>query len=332
MFKEEVIIRIIDRIDNIYPNIIDRQFVKRNLEEILYDYEIKPVEKSLIVRNNILDKAFLFIASKRIDGLSNLTLQNYVRHLKDFHAKIGKNIEDINAMDIRIYLNAYAQTGVKKSSLSTKISVLKSFFAWLENEEYIIKNPMKKINNVKVDQSIREPLSAYEMELMRDACQTPRERCILEFLFATGSRLDEVVKLNKDDIDWVNMSVKVLGKGNKERTVYFNAKTKLHLKKYLLTRNDDCEALFVTERKPYRRLGRRSFQREIAKIAKLAGIKRSVFCHLLRHTMASTLAENGTDLITIQQLLGHEDLSTTQVYTKVSKKNVENEYRKCMGQ
>jgi len=332
MFKEEIIIRIIDKIDNIYSDIIDSQLIKSSLEEILYDYEVKLVEKSLVVRNNILDKAFLFIASKRIDGLANLTLQNYARHLKDLSSKVGKNIEDIDAMDIRIYLNAYAQTGVKKSSISTKISVLKSFFAWLENEEYITKNPMKKINNVKADQSIREPLSAYEMELMRDACQTQRQKALLQFFYSTGCRLDEVVKINRDDIDWVNMSVNVIGKGSKERTVYFNAKTKLHLKKYLLTRRDDCEALFITERKPYRRLGRRATQREIAKIAELAGIKRSVFPHLLRHSLASNLADNNVNLISIQEILGHENLSTTQVYTKISKKNVENEYRKCMEQ
>lgn len=332
MYKEEIIVRIIDKINFSYQNLFDNQELKNIIGEILYEYDIKPIEKALIIRNNILDKAFLYIASKKIDGLSDLTLKGYVLHLKDFYSKVSKNIEDINVMDIRLYLGVYARTGVKKSTLSTKISVLKSFFSWLMIEEYITKNPMNKIKNIKVDNTLREPLSADELESLRFSCKTARQQALVEIFYATGSRLDEITKLNRSDVNWDNMSINVVGKGGKERTVYFNAKTKLYLSNYLKTRTDNCEALLITERKPYRRTSNRAIQREISKIGKLAGINRNIFPHLLRHTTATNLLNNGADLTTVQKILGHSDPSTTLIYSKLSQQNVENQYRKHMIQ
>lgn len=330
MYKEEAIVRIIDKLDSAYPCTFNPQLVKGIMEEVLYDYDLSPVQRALILRNNILDKAFLYLASKRIDGLKDLTLKSYALHLKHFSNFINKNVEDITTMDIRMYLASYAKSGVKDTTLDTKISTLKSFFGWLENEGYIAKSPMKKIKNIKKEKHLREAIEVEELEMLREACQTIRQRALLELFYSTGCRLDELAKLNKDDINWQRLIVKVMGKGSKERVVFISAKAKLHLKKYLLTRSDNCEALFVTQRQPYRRMGHRSIQREIGKIGEAAGVH--IYPHLIRHTTATNLLNNGADLVTVQHVLGHEDPSTTQIYAKMSKQNVEIEYRKHMIQ
>jgi integrase/recombinase XerD len=330
MCQEEVIIKIIDGLNSAYPNLFDQQLVKGLLEEIFYDYEINPAQKALVLRNNILEKAFLYLASKRIDGLKELTLKSYALHLKHFASYVSKNIEDITAMDIRIYLANYAKKNVKDTTMATKISTLKSFFSWLENEEYIRKSPMRKIKNIKINKYIRNAIEVEDFELLREFCKTPRQRALLEIFYSTGCRLVEIAKLNKDDINWQTLTVKVVGKGGKERVVYISAKAKVHLKKYLLTRADDCEALFVTQRKPYRRMGHRSIQREIGKIGEAAGI--NIYPHLIRHTTATNLLNNGADLVTVQHILGHENPSTTQIYAKMSRQNIELEYRKRMIQ
>jgi integrase/recombinase XerD len=332
MYKEEVAVRIVDRLGSVYPNRFDPQVAKGIVDEVLYDYDLRAAERALVVRNNLLDKAFLYVAAKKIDGLSDLTLKSYVLHLKHFASMMAKNVEDITAMDIRMYLAAYSKTGVKNTTLATKISVLKSFFSWLETEDYIVKSPMRKIKNVKTEKRLRKAIGVEELEMLREACQTYRQRALLEFFYTTGCRLDEVVKLNKAGIDWDRLSVKVIGKGNKERTVFISVKAKLHIQKYLMTRLDDCKALFITERRPYRRMGRRAIQREIAKIGKQAGLEQEIYPHLIRHTTATNLINNGADLVTVQKILGHGDPSTTQIYAEMSNENVEHEYRKHMIQ
>lgn len=332
MFKEEVIIKTIDKLDSAYPNTFDKQKLKLILEEIFYDYEITPTQKALVLRSDISDKAFLFLASKKIDGLRELTLKNYAIHLRHFSAWISKNIEDITAMDIRMYLADYAKRQVKDTSLSTKISVLKSFFGWLENEEYINKSPMKKIKNIKINKHIRKSIGIEDLELLREACKTLRQRALLEFFYASGCRLDELAKLNIRDVNLDTLCLKVNGKGGKERIVFISEKTRVHIRKYLFSRLDDCEALFATERRPYRRMGHRSIQREIKKIGQAAGLEQNIYPHLIRHTTATNLLNSGADLVTVQEILGHEDPSTTQIYAKISKKNIENEYRKKMIQ
>ena len=161
-------------------------------------------------------------------------------------------------------------------------------------------------------------LTIEELEIIREACLTHRERALVEVYYATGARLSEVQKLNKDDIDWQTMSVRVIGKGNKERTVYFSFKATYHLKKYLMHRVDTEPALFITERKPYRRLSNRGIQREIGKIAARSGIQKKVHPHVFRHTFATLLLNNGADIVSVQGLLGHADPATTQIYAQIT--------------
>lgn len=330
--KEEAIIRIVGKLDLIYSDVFNQREVRGIIEEVLYDYDLIPVSRELVIVNDMYDKIMLYLAARKIDGLAKKTLEAYSRHLNRFAHHMRKSIEDITTMDIRMYLAAYSKTGVKDTTIATEINYLRSFFKWLEDEEYIVKSPMRKIKAMKVEKRLRDALSIEELEMIRDACKTYRQRALVEFFYSTGARLEEVEKLNKTDIDWQNLKLKVIGKGNKERFVYLSPKAKVHIKKYLMSRLDTSEALFVTERNPVSRLGRRSIQREFNKLAELAGLNRRVYPHLMRHTTATNLLNGGADLVTVQHVLGHQDPATTQIYAKSSDKNVEHEYRKNMIQ
>ncbi len=217
---------------------------------------------------------------------------------------------------------------MKATSVNGQISILKSFFGWLHDEEYIPKNPAKKLKQTKEPKRLRHAMTEEEVELLRQASKTDREKALVEFLISTGCRLSEVVGVNKDDLNWHEMSLNVIGKGNKERKVYFSTKAKILLKKYLLTRKDDNEALFVTSKRPHGRLGGRSVQREIKKIANRAGLNKSVYPHLFRHSFATCKINSGMPLPVLQHIMGHESPSTTQVYAQLSEENIKYEYKK----
>ncbi|WP_235887834.1 tyrosine-type recombinase/integrase [Neobacillus paridis] len=164
---------------------------------------------------------------------------------------------------------------------------------------------MTKIKTPKYDKRNYKSLTIDELEMLCEACQTVKQRALLEVTYASGCRLDEIHKMNIADIDFINFSAKVIGKGNKERTVFFSLKAIHHLKKYLKTRNDNCEALFVTEKGEYKRLSRRGIEREFSKIVKNSQIKKNVSFHSLRHTYCTLMIERGADLRTVQELMGH---------------------------
>lgn len=330
MKKDEVIIRLISKLDDIF-DISDHQELKSAFEEILYNYDIAPKSTALATINNMQDKMMYYLASCKIAGLSDLTIKSYGRGLVAFSSDIYKNVEDVTAMDIRIHLANYAKTGVKNSTIASRTDILRAFFTFLQKEEYILRNPMDKIKAIKVEESLREPLTPEELELFFTGCKTLRQKSLVSLFVSTGCRLEEVEKLKRSDVDFNNLKIVVNGKGNKIRTVYFNAKAKIHLQKYLMSRLDNCDALFVTERKPIKFMGKRSIQREIDKIREQSGLKRNVFPHLLRHTYATNALAKGIEITTIQQLMGHSDLNTTQVYAKTSNSNIEYEYRKYMN-
>ncbi|EJE7236616.1 tyrosine-type recombinase/integrase [Clostridium sporogenes] len=328
--NEEVTIKLIGKLSLEHPE-LEQLKIRNIIDEVLINYTVSPIEKSLVV-SDIEDKIGYFLASKEIDGLSKKTLYNYNLHLNKFASFIHKPINSITIVDLRLYF-AMLSKNVKNSTLGNEISIMKSFFSFLENEDFIIKNPMKKIKNIKKEKRLRKSLTQEELELLRYSCKTIRQRALLEFLFSTGCRVSEIYNANITDIKWEKEELKVIGKGNKERIVYINAKAKLYLKKYLKEREKiNNPSLFVASKKPYGRLGTRSLQREINKIGIQAGFDKSIFPHLIRHTTATLALKSGMSLTSIQQILGHEDPSTTQIYAETNNESVKEEYKKYLIQ
>lgn len=303
--------------------------IHSTIAEILALYEIRPARLPGI-HPDIQKKVELYLAGKRLEGLSGITLDGYMLELRIFAKHVAKPVDQITTNDIREYLSKFPE--LKISSIAKKLSVLKSFFSWLADEELITKDPARRIKPPKKEQRLPKALNIEELEQIRESCQTSRERAMIEVFYATGGRLSELQALNRADINYQAMSARVIGKGNKEREVYLSFKAIYHLKKYLMTRLDDAPALFVTERRPYRRLSKRGIQRCIEVIANRSGIQKRIHPHTLRHTFATLTLNNGADLAAVQALLGHSDPATTQVYAQVSDTMKQEAYRKHLIQ
>jgi integrase/recombinase XerD len=287
---------------------IDQLALRAILEEVLSQYDVQPMSTALVPVSNINDRVMIYLATKKLDGLSKNTIYNYQLHLMRFATFMSKNVEEITTLDIRMYLSAIMKKFIlKNSTIATETSILKSFFSWLENEGYIDKSPLRKIKQIKTEKRLRKAMTIDEVERLRDGCKTQRQTALFEFMYSTGCRLSEIVGVNIQNINWNENSLKVVGKGNKERVVYFSSKAKLEIRKYIGTRINSFETqpLFITERKPYRRLGNRAIQKEIKKIAIHAHFDTPVFPHLLRHTMATLSLQSGVPLPVIQKILGH---------------------------
>jgi integrase/recombinase XerD len=301
----------------------DLSKIKNIVENTLLGYHISKEETAVALRSNLREIATLFLACRRQDGLSPKTIQNYTFTLTNLVKVMQKNAENITTMDIRKYLLMYQQThnpGV--ATVGNEIIKLRSFFKWLVDQEYIPKNPVSKIPIPKPEKKMRDALSAEEMELVRSACATSRERALIECLYSTGGRVSEVQALNANEIDWQDLSLKVWGKGSKEREVYISPQAKVHIQRYVQNRKTDSNALFVSEREPHGRLSVRAIQKIVGEIGRKAGLKREIFPHLFRHTVATTMLNSGATLTEVQGYLGHENIGTTQIYAKMDKSAV----------
>lgn len=328
MKSQEAVIRIVSNLDMMYGDVFDQARVRQAIESVLYDYDVNTKVTALAVMDNMSDMILLYLATKKTEGLSNISIKSYGQHLGKFAMYMRKNAQDINAMDIRVYLANYSKTGVKNTTLATETDILRGFFKWLESEDYIVKNPMNKIKTIKIEKRLREALTKKELEILRGGAKTLRQKALLELLYSTGCRLEEVEHMNKNDIDWQRLQMKVIGKGNKERVVFISDVAEVHLKKYIMSRLDDCEALFVTKRKPIKYLGRRAIQREIDVIMEQSGLNVNVYPHLIRHTTATHLLNAGMSLTVLQEILGHDSPETTLVYASIDNRTIEHEYRK----
>ena len=267
----------------------------------------------------------------KIDGLSAKTLKNYREMLMAFAAQVDKHVTKITTDDIRAYIGYLAERGLKDSSIQTHINVLRSFFSWLDVEDVIRKNPMRKIKSLKIDKlKARKPLSPEELEQLRDGCRTYKEKALVEFLVSSGCRLSEAAGIQVDRIDWQSRSVVVVGKGNKERTVYFSVRSKLMLQAYLDSRRGGT-AMFASSRKPYAPMTPRAIEKAIQKIGERAGENRRIFPHILRHTFATNALHGGMDLTIIQHLLGHSDPKTTMIYAELRDDAIRYAYEKVVA-
>lgn len=315
-------------IHELYPD-LDVGMTKNKLSQILTQYHVQLIDSNE-PHPDLHDKITLFISTKKLEGLSAATLKNYQLDLNKFANEVKKKVEDISSADIRVHLASFHH--LKMSSLGRKLTVFKSFFGWLTSEEIIPRDPTTKLKPPKTEKRMPKALSIEELEMLREACKTVRQRAFLEVLYATGCRLSEVQALNVSDINQQTMSCKVFGKGSKEREVYFSFKAMYHLNKYIKSRPGECEALLTTERKPYRRLSKRGIQREIAKLAKNAGLEKSVHPHVLRHTFATLTLNNGAELVAVQELLGHSSADTTLRYARITEERKREQHKKFLVQ
>lgn len=326
--NEEIIIKIIGKTTLEYSD-IDQLKLRDILYEVFYNYEAFTIEKSLVA-GDIEDRLFMYLAVKKLDGLSLKTLYNYRLVLLKFGSYIRKPIATVTTNDIRMFL-AITTKDLKSTTVGTILSTLKSFFGWLCNEEIIPKDPTKKLKTPKVPTRLRSSLTTEELERLRDACKTLRQRALLEFLFTTGTRISEAANAKRGDVNWQTLSLKVIGKGNKERVVYISDKSKLYIIKYLETRTDDNPSLFISYKHPHSGIGIRAMEREIGIIADNAKFDKPIFPHLLRHTMATLGLKAGVSLTSLQRLLGHENPGTTEIYAEIGDETVAQEYRKHLA-
>lgn len=301
----------------------------REIIKIMREYDVQTAQ--VYDRSNLSRRVEAFLAAKRIDGCRPKTIKGYRERLKMFMTQCSKPVQAITTDDLREYL-AYLvdERHLMDNSVQAHINTLRSFFSWLVDEDNIRKSPMRKIKSLKIDKlRSRHPLTAEQLELVRDGCRGYKEKALVEFLVSSGCRVSEVAGLRVDDIDWRDRKCKVIGKGNKERTVYFSVRAKLMLQLYIAERRGG-EALFASSRAPYEPLTDRGIEKMISKLGKRIGMERPLYPHLMRHTFASHALNCGMELTIIQHLLGHSDPKTTLIYAEIDPIRVQYEYNRMI--
>lgn len=273
----------------------------------------------------------IFLSAKRVEGCSDKSMHYYRSALNNAIRKIGKNIRHITTDDLRSYLNDYQLTsGATKVTVDNIRRILSSFFSWLEDEDYIVKSPVRRIHKVKVGKTVKETYSDEALEQMRDHCEGIRDLALIDLLASTGMRVGELVKLNRNDIDFENRECIVTGKGDKQRRVYFDARTKIHLQRYFAERIDDNPALFVSLLAPYDRLQISGVEIRLRRLGRELNIPK-VHPHKFRRTLATMAIDKGMPIEQVQHLLGHQSLDTTLQYAMVNQTNVKMSHRKFIG-
>ena len=299
------------------------------LDNVFFGVNVVSCDKTEEDNNDKLVESF--ISSKRIEGCSEKSLRYYQKTISKMLNVIGKQIKHIDTDDLRKYLTSYQEDN--KSSRVTIDNIrriLSSFFSWLEEENHIMKSPVRRIHKIKTASTIKDTYSDEALEQMRDDCTELRDLALIDMLASTGMRVGELVLLNRSAIDFEERECVVLGKGNKERIVYFDARTKLHLKQYLDSRTDDNEALFVSLKAPHNRLEIGGVEVRIRKIGKRLNIQKA-HPHKFRRTLATMAIDKGMPIEQLQQLLGHKRIDTTLQYAMVKQSNVKIAHRKYIG-
>ena len=327
--KQQIIINVMQQM---LPHLDNAQMQKlqKVLEIALFNCEITAqTEKKDTDDNPKLIDAF--VAAKRIEGCSEKTLKYYRTTIESMVASIDKGIRHIQTEDLRSYLTDYqSKNQSSRVTIDNIRRILSSFFSWLEDEDYILKSPVRRIHKVKTATNIKETYTDEDLEKMRDNCTELRDLAMIDMLASTGMRVGEMVLLNRNDIDFNERECIVFGKGSKERVVYFDARTKIHLQNYLRSRKDDNPALFVSLKSPYERLKIGGVEVRLREFGKQLGLQR-VYPHKFRRTLATTAIDKGMPIEQLQQLLGHRKIDTTLQYAMVKQSNVKIAHRKYIG-
>jgi len=305
--------------------------LKETARAVLCSYDIQRRETAVrCVDQNGPDYLRTYLETIRQNGKSEGTIDQYQLHISRMLAYIGKDVQQIEDDDLIDYLHRYKQIRqVSGRYLNNMRLVFNSFFRWLQRRKVILRNPVDGLEPIKYRQTVKKPLSPEELEKVRCACEQERDLAIVEFLYSSAVRVSELTRLNREDIRWESDDVMVLGKGNKEREVYLNARAHLHLRQYLDSREDDNSALFVTARAPHERLTRAGVEYIIAGLGRAAGVE-NVHPHRFRRTAATDLLRMGMPIEQVQELLGHVKIETTRIYCTVTREQVRASHRRYM--
>lgn len=324
--------------------------ITKDMEDSLTDYQLNKLKESLIINfervefiiktdelkhqkeldenKNMINS---FISSKQVEGCSERTIKYYKEIIEKFVNDFDKSIKQISTNEIRNYLSDYKDNSSCGSTTIDNIRrVLSSFFSWLEDEDHIMKSPVRRIHKIKTAVVVKEVLTDENLERLRDECENIRDLSLVELLISTGMRVGELVNLNINSINFEDRSCIVLGKGNKEREVYFDAKTKLHLKEYISKRNDSNDALFVSMREPHQRLSISGIELIIRTLGINSNINK-VHPHKFRRTLATMAIDKGMPVEQVQKLLGHVKIETTMHYALVNQSNVKISHRRYIA-
>lgn len=321
---EEIVQQMLPHLDN-----AQLQKLQEVLERSLYNCEISgKVTVSEDDSQKLIDS---FVYAKRIEGCSEKTLKYYRTTIEAMVEAIDKGVRHMQTDDLRAYLTEYQKNhGSSRVTIDNIRRILSSFFSWLEDEDHILKSPVRRIHKVKTATNIKETYTDEELEKMRDNCTELRDLAIVDMLASTGMRIGEMVLLNKADINFNERECVVFGKGDKERVVYFDARTKIHLQNYIYNRSDDDPALFVTLRAPHTRIKIGGIESRLREMGKALEIEK-VHPHKFRRTLATMAIDKGMPIEQLQQLLGHKRIDTTLQYAMVKQSNVKQAHRKYIG-
>lgn len=306
--------------------------VKKTVEDIflicLNRYEVQERCTEIVESGKTRDYLNMYLATLRVEGKAQGTLEQYRLRIRQMLTFLGKDVQSITLYDLRYYLACYRK--VRKVSNITLDNIrknIKAFFSWLTVEGHIDRNPAAALKMIKYQKTVKREYSPVELELIRNACSSKRDMALVEILYATGGRVSEISGLNISDVDFSALEVKVLGKGNKERIVYITERCAMYLQEYLDSRTDDNDALFVSTRSPHRRLMKPGIERCLRELGKRAEVCK-VHPHRYRRTLATNLINRGCNIQDVQQILGHANISTTQIYYVYNRDTVKAAYRK----
>lgn len=286
------------------------------------------VKEDFASNNRLLE---IFLSAKLVEGCSAKTIKYYETTVKQLFKYMPKSVKEYTTDDLRAYLAVF-----QKKHKSSKVTIdnirriFSSFFSWLEDEDFILKSPVRRIHKVKTGEQVKEVITDENLERLRDNCKCPRDLAIIDLLASTGMRVGELVKLNRNDVNFAERECIVFGKGNKERVVYFNARAKLHLQEYLASRKDKNQALFVSLDKPHTRLQISGVEMRLRDLGRSLKIPR-IHPHKFRRTLATMAIDKGMPVEQVQKLLGHVKIDTTMRYAMVNQTNVKLSHRKFIG-
>lgn len=312
----EVTVRLCDRIPVEYISIM-RDVISITLNS--YEITEKSQDSDDVVETECID---IYLATRKIEGKSEKTIALYKLYLNEFIKMVRKPLKSITANDIRMYLYRVQEARkISNRTLDSRRTIVCTFMSWCASEGYISKNPAMNITPIKYERKERVPLTDIQLESVRKTCNDVRETAMIELLYSSGCRVTELERLNISDVNFETREVKLYGKGDKHRTSYLSAKAVVALQAYLSTRNDECEALFATQRSPVHRLTKQGIEAVIKKLGNRCGIPH-LHPHLFRHTVATDCINRGMDVSCLQKMLGHSNLETTMIYAKVNDNSV----------